>query len=106
MILKSAISADSLLAKDAFRASFHLHFLRNHGITNKISLVSYIVWQERYATDITDPQSGEFMTIKNKMLLGALLLVTSAAWAAPATAGSTNTSGISKYATPSSTGNP
>lgn len=37
------------------------------------------------------------MTIKNKMLLGALLLVTSAAWAAPATAGSTNTSGISKY---------
>ena len=23
-------------------------------------------------TDITDPQSGEFMTIKNKMLLGAL----------------------------------
>ncbi|HDX1817322.1 TPA: heavy metal resistance protein, partial [Escherichia coli] len=27
------------------------------------------------------------MTIKNKMLLGALLLVTSAAWAAPATAG-------------------
>ncbi len=31
------------------------------------------------------------------MLLGALLLVTSAAWAAPATAGSTNTSGISKY---------
>ncbi|HCP9652424.1 TPA: heavy metal resistance protein, partial [Escherichia coli] len=25
------------------------------------------------------------MTIKNKMLLGALLLVTSAAWAAPAT---------------------
>ncbi|KZH19973.1 hypothetical protein AWG87_25455 [Escherichia coli] len=34
MILKSAISADSLLAKDAFRASFHLHFLRNHGITN------------------------------------------------------------------------
>ncbi|HBE5663957.1 TPA: Ni(II)/Co(II) efflux transporter accessory subunit RcnB, partial [Escherichia coli] len=28
------------------------------------------------------------MTIKNKMLLGALLLVTSAAWAAPATAGS------------------
>ncbi|SRY18572.1 putative transmembrane protein [Escherichia coli] len=36
------------------------------------------------------------MTIKNKMLLGALLLVTSAAWAAPATAGSTNTSGISK----------
>lgn len=35
------------------------------------------------------------MTIKNKMLLGALLLVTSAAWAAPATAGSTNTSGIS-----------
>lgn len=63
MILKSAISADSLLAKDAFRASFHL-LLRNHGITNKISLVSYIVWQERYATDITDPQSGEFMTIK------------------------------------------
>lgn len=37
------------------------------------------------------------MTIKNKMLLGVLLLVTSAAWAAPATAGSTNTSGISKY---------
>lgn len=37
------------------------------------------------------------MTIKNKMLLGALLLVTSAARAAPATAGSTNTSGISKY---------
>ncbi len=37
------------------------------------------------------------MTIKNKMLLGALLLVTSAAWAAPATAGSTNPSGISKY---------
>lgn len=37
------------------------------------------------------------MTIKYKMLLGALLLVTSAAWAAPATAGSTNTSGISKY---------
>ena len=37
------------------------------------------------------------MTIKNKMLLGALLLVTSTAWAAPATAGSTNTSGISKY---------
>lgn len=31
------------------------------------------------------------------MLLGVLLLVTSAAWAAPATAGSTNTSGISKY---------
>ncbi|STM38277.1 Uncharacterised protein [Escherichia coli] len=27
------------------------------------------------------------MTIKNKMLLGVLLLVTSAAWAAPATAG-------------------
>ncbi|OZR95508.1 hypothetical protein CIG25_24495 [Escherichia coli] len=37
MILKSAISADSLLAKDAFRASFHLHFLRNHGITGNDS---------------------------------------------------------------------
>lgn len=76
MILKSAISADSrLLAKDALgHLSFTL-FYEIMGSLTKISLVSYIVWQERYATDITDPQSGEFMTIKNKMLLGALLLV-------------------------------
>ena len=37
------------------------------------------------------------MTIKNKMLLGALFAGYHAAWAAPATAGLTNTSGISKY---------
>ena len=37
------------------------------------------------------------MTIRNKLLLGALLLATSVAWAAPVTAGSTNASGISKY---------
>lgn len=38
MILKSAISADSLLDKDAFRASFHLHFYEIMGSLTKYRL--------------------------------------------------------------------
>ena len=37
------------------------------------------------------------MGVKTNMLLGAVLLATSAAWAAPTTTGSGNTSGIAKY---------